>query len=132
MDAAARAVADPTRRALLRLVRDQERTASDLASHFTVSRPAVSQHLRVLADSGLVTVRSEGTRRFYRARPDGLAELADWMQGFWDTSRRTVKVEVEREEWNEKPTKNKQSTKKSKKSKKNRKKKRKAEGKPDG
>ena len=131
MDVAARAVADPTRRALLGLVRYQERTASDLASHFTVTRPAVSQHLRVLTDSGLVTVRSEGTRRYYRARPAGLAELSDWMQDFRGTSLRTLKVEVERDEWNKKQSSkpSKKSSKQSKKSKKNRKKKHRSEGK---
>ena len=129
MEAAARAVADPTRRALLVLVRDDERTASDLASHFTLSRPAVSQHLRVLVESGLVTVRPEGTRRYYRARPDGFAELSEWMQGFWDTSLRALKVEVERDEWNKRLAAGKQESKKSKKSKKKRGKKRKNRGK---
>ena len=102
MDAAARAIAEPTRREILRLVHDQERTASEIAGHFTVSRPAISQHLRVLADAELVTVRSEGTRRYYRARPAGLAELSDWMQGFWASSLSNLKTEVEREQWNNK------------------------------
>jgi DNA-binding transcriptional ArsR family regulator len=99
MDAAARALAEPTRREILRLVRDDERTVTDIADHFTVSRPAISQHLRVLADAELVTVRSEGTRRFYRARPEGLAELAEWMDGFWSSSLRRLAVEVERDQW---------------------------------
>jgi DNA-binding transcriptional ArsR family regulator len=100
MDAAARALAEPTRREILRLVRDEERTVSDIATNFTVSRPAISQHLRVLADAELVTVRSDGTRRYYRARPEGLAELAEWMDGFWSTSLRRLAVEVERDQWN--------------------------------
>lgn len=99
MDAAARALAEPTRREILHLVRDQERTVTDIAAHFPISRPAISQHLRVLADAELVTVRSEGTRRFYRTRPEGLAELTDWMSGFWDSSLRALAVEVERAEW---------------------------------
>lgn len=101
MDAAARALAEPTRREILRLVRDEERTVSDIAANFTVSRPAVSQHLRVLADAELVTVRSDGTRRYYRARPEGLAELAEWLDGFWSTSLRRLAVEVERDQWNQ-------------------------------
>ena len=101
MDAAARAVAEPTRREILQLVRDRERTASDIASHFTVSRPAISQHLRVLSDADLVTVRREGTRRFYRARPEGLSELSGWMQEFWSVSLRNLKLEAEREQWNQ-------------------------------
>lgn len=100
MDAAARALAEPTRREILRLVRDEERTVSDIAANFTVSRPAISQHLRVLADAELVTVRSDGTRRYYRARPEGLAELAEWLDGFWTTSLRRLAVEVERDQWN--------------------------------
>ena len=102
MDAAARALADPTRREILRLVRDEERTVNDIAGRFDVSRPAISQHLRVLADADLVNVRVEGTRRYYRARPEGLAELAQWMDGFWSSSLDNLAVEVERDQWNEK------------------------------
>lgn len=97
MDAAARALAEPRRREILRLVRDEERTVSDIANHFEVTRPAISQHLRVLADADLVNVRSEGTRRFYRARPQGLAELSDWLDGFWGSSLRRLAVEAELE-----------------------------------
>ena len=100
MDAAARALAEPTRREILRLVRDTEQTVSDIAENFSVSRPAISQHLRVLQDAELVTARSEGTRRFYRARPEGMDELRAWMDEFWSDSLRTLKVEVEREQWN--------------------------------
>ena len=105
MDAAARALAEPTRREILRLVRDDERTAGEIATHFAVTRPAISQHLRVLSDAELVAVRSEGTRRYYRARPDGLAELREWMDGFWTSSLRRLAVEVERDEWNKKKDK---------------------------
>ena len=100
MDAAARALAEPTRREILRLVRDTEQTVSDIAENFSVSRPAISQHLKVLQDAELVTARSEGTRRFYRARPEGMHELRAWMDEFWSDSLRTLKVEVEREQWN--------------------------------
>ena len=101
MDAAARALAEPTRREILALVRDEERTVTDIARHFEVSRPAISQHLRVLSDADLVSVREQGTRRYYRARPEGLAELAQWMTEFWSTSLNQLAVEIEREQWNE-------------------------------
>lgn len=102
MDAAARAVAEPTRREILRLVHGNERTVTDIAENFDVSRPAISQHLRVLSDAELVTVRTEGTRRYYQARPEGLAELAEWMEGFWGSSLSRLKIEAEREHWNNK------------------------------
>jgi DNA-binding transcriptional ArsR family regulator len=82
VDDALRAVADPTRRAILRLVRGRELAAGDIATHFpSMSRPAVSQHLRVLADAGLVTVRPEGNRRLYRWRPEGLRDAATFAIG---------------------------------------------------
>lgn len=96
MDAAAHAVAEPTRREILHLVRDTERTVTDIAGHFDVTRPAISQHLAVLRDAGLVTVRAEGRQRLYRARPEGLTELRRWLDDFWRTSLRNLKVEVER------------------------------------
>jgi DNA-binding transcriptional ArsR family regulator len=100
MDAAARALAEPTRREILGLVRDTEQTVTAIAENFSVSRPAISQHLRVLQDAELVTARSEGTRRVYRAPPEGMGELRAWMDEFWSDSLRTLKVEVEREQWN--------------------------------
>lgn len=100
MDAAARALAEPTRRTILRLVRDEERTVTDIADNFTISRPAISQHLRVLQEAELVTARSEGTRRYYRARPEGLEELRGWMNDFWGDALHALKIEVEREQWN--------------------------------
>ncbi len=81
-------------------MRDEERTVTDIAKHFDVSRPAISQHLRVLSDADLVSVREQGTRRYYRARPEGLAELAEWLTEFWQTSLSQLSVEVERAEWN--------------------------------
>ncbi len=102
MDATARALSEPTRRRILQLVKDDERTVSEIAEHFEVSRPAISQHLRVLQDAELVVVRSEGTRRFYRARPEGLAELAQWMSEFWGDALSALAVEAGRAEWTEK------------------------------
>jgi DNA-binding transcriptional ArsR family regulator len=98
MDAAARALGEPTRRQILQLVRDEERTVSNLADQFPISRPAISQHLKVLHDADLVNVRSEGTRRYYRARPEGLAELTEWLDGFWTSSLRRLAIEVERDQ----------------------------------
>ncbi|MGI9601060.1 MAG: ArsR/SmtB family transcription factor [Acidimicrobiales bacterium] len=95
MDATARAVADPTRRTILRLVHDEEHTVTDIAAHFEVSRPAISQHLRVLHDADLVTIRQEGTRRYYRTRPEGLADLRLWLDEFWSTRLDDLKRVVE-------------------------------------
>ncbi len=100
VDAVAHALAESTRREILRLVRDEERTVGDIASHFTVTRPAISQHLRVLRDADLVAVRSDGNRRLYRARPEGLGDLRRWIESYWRESLATLKIEVERDVWN--------------------------------
>ncbi len=80
VEAAIRAIAERHRREIVRLVRDEELTAGQIAAHFEVSRPAVSQHLRILKDTGLVTERRQGTRRYYRARVEGLAELRAFLE----------------------------------------------------
>jgi DNA-binding transcriptional ArsR family regulator len=82
-DATFRALAEPRRRAILRLVSDQELSAGAIASGFEVSRTAVSQHLTVLRDAGLVAERRSGTRRFYRARPEGLSALRELLERVW-------------------------------------------------
>lgn len=99
MDAAVRALAEPNRRAILQLVRDDELTAGEIAEHFTITRPAVSQHLRLLEDADLVAVRREGTRRWYRARPEGLVELRRWMEQFWMEGLDELRSAAEREAW---------------------------------
>lgn len=101
MDLAARALAEPTRRQILQLVHHTERTASEIAAEFPVSRPAISQHLRVLEDADLVTVRPEGTRRYYLARPEGMAELRAWLDSFWSDRLSALKREAEQEQWRE-------------------------------
>jgi DNA-binding transcriptional ArsR family regulator len=82
MDAAA-AIADPIRRRVLELVRDDERSAGSLAAEFAVSRPAVSRHLRVLREAGLVTERRAGKHRLYQANLEPLAELRHWLDDYW-------------------------------------------------
>ena len=95
-----RAMADPTRRTILRLVRLDELAAGEIARHFpTMSRPAVSQHLRVLSDTGLVDVRAEGNRRLYRWRRDGLSEAAAFIDEMWADRLGRLKAAAEREEW---------------------------------
>ena len=93
-----RAIAEPRRRAILRLVRDEERSAGEIASHFEVTRPAVSQHLSVLKEAGLVSERRNGTKRLYRARPEGLVDLKAFLDEFWGTRLEALKREAEREE----------------------------------
>jgi DNA-binding transcriptional ArsR family regulator len=97
VDAALRAIAEPHRRAILRLVGDDEMAAGEIASHFELSRPAVSQHLRVLVDAGLLESRRDATRVIYRARPEGLADLREYLEVFWSTGLRRLKRAVERE-----------------------------------
>jgi DNA-binding transcriptional ArsR family regulator len=98
MEAALKAIAEPRRRAILSLVREGELSAGEIASHFEVTRPAVSQHLNVLKEAGLVSERRNGTRRLYRARPEGLVELKDFLEGFWDVRLEALKREAEKEE----------------------------------
>jgi DNA-binding transcriptional ArsR family regulator len=96
MENALRALSDPGRRRILALVRDEEHSAGEIAAEFTVSWPAVSQHLRVLKEAGLVTERREGTRRLYRARPEGLDDVRAFLDEFWDNKLERLKREVER------------------------------------
>jgi DNA-binding transcriptional ArsR family regulator len=98
VEAALRAIAEPRRRAILRLVWDAELSAGEIASHFDVSRPAVSQHLGVLKEVGLVSERRNGTRRLYRARPEGLADLKALLDEFWGDRLTALKREAEGEE----------------------------------
>ena len=98
MEAALKAIAAPRRRQILTLVRDGELSAGEIAGHFDVTRPAVSQHLNVLKEAGLVTERRNGTRRLYSARPEGLAQLKAFLEEFWDERLDALKVEAEREE----------------------------------
>ena len=93
------AVAEPRRREILLLVRDAELPAGAIAAHFPdVTRPAISQHLRVLREAGLIVERREGTRRLYRARPEGLAELRRFVSEFWDDRLAVLRREAQAEQ----------------------------------
>ena len=98
MDLALKAIAEPRRRQILVLVRDEEMSAGEIAAHFDVTRPAVSQHLTVLKDAGLVSERRDGTRRLYRANPEALSELREFLEEFWDQRLASLKRAAERKE----------------------------------
>ena len=78
------ALGDPTRREIFELLRNGPKAVGEIARHVPVSRPAVSQHLRVLKDAGLVSDRQEGTRRVYSIDPAGLEEAREWLDRMWD------------------------------------------------
>jgi DNA-binding transcriptional ArsR family regulator len=93
------ALADPTRRRIVELLVDGEQTAGEIASHFPTSRPAVSRHLRVLREHGLVDARSDGRRRLYTLTPEPLAELDDWLaryRAFWTNRLDALDTEIRR------------------------------------
>jgi DNA-binding transcriptional ArsR family regulator len=92
---AARALAEPRRREILRLVREDERSAGEIAARFDVTRPAISQHLRVLKEAGLVTERRDGTRRLYRLRAEGLDELRAFLDELWSEQLTRLKHTIE-------------------------------------
>lgn len=93
-----RVLAEPRRRAILQLVAHDELAAGEIAAAFAVTRPAVSQHLTVMKAAGLLVERRDGTRRLYRARPEGLAELRGFLDEVWssslDVARRLVETEA--------------------------------------
>jgi DNA-binding transcriptional ArsR family regulator len=90
-------LADPTRRVLMERLRAGPRAVGELARGLPISRPAVSQHLKVLKDARLVTDRAEGTRRVYQIDPHGLGEIRRWLDQFWDASLAAFRDEVEKE-----------------------------------
>jgi DNA-binding transcriptional ArsR family regulator len=98
MEAALRAIAEPRRRRILQLVWERELSAGQIASQFEVSRPAISQHLGVLKEAGLVDERRNGTQRLCRARPQGLAELKAFLDAFWGERLESLQHDAEREE----------------------------------
>jgi DNA-binding transcriptional ArsR family regulator len=95
MQALLKVIAEPRRVAILRLVRNRERSAGEIAQHFEVTRPAISQHLRVLVGAGLLAERRAGTKRLYRLQPDRLLELRRFLEEFWDTGLERMKRAAE-------------------------------------
>ena len=91
------ALGDPTRRAVLKRLRDGARSVGDIAEGMEVSRPAVSQHLKVLKAARLVTVHAVGTRRVYAVDTQGIESLRKWLEGFWDEALTAFKAAAERE-----------------------------------
>jgi len=91
------ALADPTRRTVFERLRSGPRSVGELAETLPVTRPAVSQHLKVLKDAGLVIDRADGTHRVYRIDPKGLGQLRAWLDKFWDVALEAFKAEVERD-----------------------------------
>ena len=90
------ALGDPTRRAIFEQLSEGPRAVGEIAGELPVSRPAVSQHLRVLKEAGLVAERREGTKRIYRLDPDGLAAVRDYFDRFWDAALAEFKAAAER------------------------------------
>ena len=90
------ALADPTRRKIFERLRRGPSPVGELAEGLPVSRPAVSQHLKVLKEAGLVSEEQEGARRIYRIDPEGLGQLRRWLDGFWDDALENFKAEAEK------------------------------------
>jgi DNA-binding transcriptional ArsR family regulator len=101
--AAFAALADPTRREIFERLARGPRAVGELASELPVSRPAVSQHLKVLKEAGLVIDEAQGTRRVYEIDPNGLGALRAWLDRFWGEALTAFKAEVEREESTKEP-----------------------------
>jgi DNA-binding transcriptional ArsR family regulator len=92
-----RALAEPRRVAILKLIHSRELRAGEIAGHFRTTRSAISQHLRVLTKAGLLSERRRGTRRLYRIRPEGFGKLRAFLDTFWDVKLDRMKMEVEKE-----------------------------------
>jgi DNA-binding transcriptional ArsR family regulator len=97
IDAAFRALADPTRRRIIELVAERGMTAGHIASHFSTTRPAVSQHLTVLRRAGLVSERREGRTRVYQTNPETVDDVVQHLQSFWSGRLQELKRQAERE-----------------------------------
>lgn len=95
MEALLKAIAEPRRQEILRLVWQHERPAGEIADHFEISRPAISKHLRILKEVGLVAERRVGTQRLYRARPERIGDVREFLASFWDEGLAAVKRSAE-------------------------------------
>ena len=99
MDAVLQALADPSRRTVLAILRDHEATAGELADALPIARPGVSRHLRVLREAGLVEARQEAQRRIYRLRPEALIEVDEWLgdyRALWSNRLDALHTEINR------------------------------------
>lgn len=95
-----RALADPTRRDILLMLRDKEMTIAEVAENFDMTRAAVKKHLTVLSDGGLITVRAQGRERINALNPIGMAPVRDWLtffDAFWDDRLSTLKSAIEKD-----------------------------------
>ena len=90
-----KALAEPNRQAILKLIKDKPHSVGEIGEHFDISQQAVSQHLQVLAEAGLVAVRRDGKRRLYVVQPDGLAVLERFLDELWPSGLRRLKSAVE-------------------------------------
>ena len=97
LDERLRALSDPTRRSILQLIGRRETSANDIAARFDTARPTISRHLKTLESAKLVTVRRQGTSRFYHANHSGLRDMAIWFETFWDEGLPRLKSLIERE-----------------------------------
>lgn len=95
MEEALRAIASPARLAILEVVRDDERSSGEIAERVGLSRPATSQHLRVMREARLVEVRVDGNRRLYRSRPETLEEVRAYLEGFWGSRLEALREQAE-------------------------------------
>jgi DNA-binding transcriptional ArsR family regulator len=98
MDDVLRALAEPRRQEILQLLAGRELPSGEIAAYFSVSRPAISQHLQVLKAAGLVHERREGTRHFYQARPEALQELKAFLDSFWSQALGRLAAQAEAEQ----------------------------------
>jgi DNA-binding transcriptional ArsR family regulator len=97
VDEALRSIAEPRRLAILELVAHEELAAGEIATHFDITRTAISQHLTVLKDAGLLAERRDGTRRLYRARPEALDRLRKLLESMWSSSLDIARQVIEAE-----------------------------------
>jgi DNA-binding transcriptional ArsR family regulator len=95
MELALKALAEPRRVEILKVIGQGETPAGEIAEHFNLTRPAISQHLRVLVEANLIAERREGTRRLYRVRPETFEQLHGFLDSFWDSRLARLKEVVE-------------------------------------
>ena len=98
MDTTFHALTEPHRRKILKLVKDKELSAGEISAQFDVTQPAISQHLKILREAGLLSVRRDGTRKLYHFRPEGLDQVRAYLESFWNTSLAQLKAAAEAED----------------------------------